>query len=397
VNVGINQFMPTGSSYIGIDSKLSGYSIWRLILQQETEAIETRTDPVSTLPDPVFITGYMHSATTMTQRVLGRHSQIFTSGGETRHFTHLPEIQGKYPDLDDNQVLRDYIMYLLRVICTGYGRTNYYQAERPSLEVISSCGITVDDVNRLVLQASENRDHAALLGVVYDYLVAREKKKRWLDKSPSYVLIIDDLLARYPNAQVIILVRDPRDILASKLRRSQNRSNYDPVWDTLSWRAAVRAGDAAREKYPQQVICVRYEDLAAEPEQEVSSLCKFLRLKFEPEMLHVDWMNTSIEGLKGSGISNGAIGKWYGTLPEEDVLVCQWLAKEEMVDYGYQPLDVSSSVRFKSPLIIGRSVGNFVARLHKKWLKGGKDHLIHGVDEYLMRFRALNKSNESNG
>jgi hypothetical protein len=344
------------------------------------------------IADPIFVTGFMHSATTLTQSVLGRHSQVFSGGGETRHFTHLSVLEAKYPDLNDDDVLRDYVIYLLRVICTGYGRTNIYHTDKDSLDVIESCGLGEEDVDQLFQIAANNRDHAALLSTAYDYLTTRSGKTRWLDKSPSYIMIVDDLLTRFPGAKVIMLVRDPRDILASKLRRSKKKGNYDPVWDTLSWRAAVRAGDSARMNYPEQVIRVRYEDMVVEPEREFRRICHFLDLPYEKGMLQVSWTNTSIEGLKGSGIGTGAMGKWRGTLPENDVFICQQLSKGEMAENNYFLEPISPGARLNSPIILGRSIGNLIARLRKKWMRGGKDHLLNGVNSYRMRLRALNKT-----
>lgn len=375
--------------------EIADRSPWRLNLLQ-TDSV--RNLPVDEDPErsrPIFIAGYMHTGTTLTQQVLGRHDQVFTGGGETRHFSHLSVIKRKYPDLNDDEVLADYVAYLLQVICTGYSRVNLDNTDQDPLQVIASCGLTSEDVEALLSEARLNRDHAVLMGTAYDYLTAKAGKERWLDKSPGYVMVLDSILELFPESKVIVLVRDPRDILASKLRRSQKQGNYDPLWDTISWRAAVRAGDNARSKYPDRIIRVRYEDLVSDPQHEFRRITEFLDLEYDDKMLSVDWVNTATVGVSGPGIGTSAIGKWRKSLPESDVFVCQQLAKEEMVRNGYQLEDLPPTVRLKSPIIIGRSTGDFVARLYKKWTEGGVDHLLNGVDGYRLRFKALKKTRDN--
>ncbi len=347
------------------------------------------------LENPIFVTGYMHSGTTLTQKVLGGHEQVFAGGGETRHFSHLSVIERRYPDLKDEDVLTEYVTYLLQVICTGYARVNLNGPGDDSLEVIESCGLTSEDINQLASLAEQNRDYATLLGTAYDYLTAKAGKQRWLDKSPDYMSYLDKILTLYPGGKVVIIVRDPRDILASKLRRTKKSGNYDPVWDSLAWRGAVRAGERAKKQYPDKVTIVRYEDLVTEPRATIQRLCEFLDLEYSDDMLSVSWINTSTTGLEGSGIGTGAMGKWRNVLQPEDVYLCQRLAKGEMAENGYEAEEVSSAVLMKSPLIVGRSIGELARRFYKEWAVERRDNLPDMVDYYRARFKALSKTEKS--
>jgi hypothetical protein len=180
----------------------------------------------------------------------------------------------------------------------------------------------------------------------------------------------------YPDARVIDLVRDPRDVLTSKWRRAREHGdyegNYDPVWDTLAWRSAVRAGDDARISYPENILRVRYEDLVVDPRKEAQRICKFLALEYNDSMLSVEWINTSTSDLKGAGIGTSAIGKWRNTLPLADVFLCQRIAKLEMADNHYESEFIPSKEYAKLPLLLARSLCEFTVRLYKKWTIGGK-------------------------
>ncbi len=338
--------------------------------------------------NPIFVTGYMHSGTTLTQKVLGGHDDVFAGGGETRHFSHLTVIEKKYPDLDDEAVLREYATYLLHVICTGYARVNLKGPVDDPLSVIESCGWTAEDIDQLVVAAGSNRDHGALLGTAYDYLTEKAGKKRWLDKSPSYISFLDTILDLFPGAKAVIIVRDPRDILASKLRRTKNQGNYDPVWDSLAWRTAVRTGERARRQYPERVTVVRYEDLVTEPRIVVQQLCEFFDLEFSEDMLSVTWINTSMSDLKGPGIGTGAMGKWRNVLSAEDVYICQKVTQKEMSANNYQPDSIPSTVLVKSPLILGRSAAELLRRLYKEWAVEKRESVADILGYYRRRFTA---------
>lgn len=110
--------------------------------------------------------------------------------------------------------------------------------------------------------------------------LARHGKRYIVNKTPSDVFIADRLLECWPDARFVYLLRHPAAIAASRARARPQ----DPEERNL---AAVRrytdALEAARAKHPGHVV--RYEDLTADPEGELTRLCVFLDVPFEPSML----------------------------------------------------------------------------------------------------------------
>src|SRR5829696_4648598 len=109
---------------------------------------------------------------------------------------------------------------------------------------------------------------------------AKLGKPGWADKTPHYVHHVDYLLGIWPDARVVVLVRDGRDVALSLKRMPFGPNN---AWAAAQWWArGVRAGLAAQARHPRAVATVRYEDVVRAPATEVARICEFLDLRFSP-------------------------------------------------------------------------------------------------------------------
>jgi hypothetical protein len=216
-----------------------------------------------------------------------------------------------------------------------------------------------------------------------DFLTRLNGKQRWLEKSPEHVHFLKQILQLWPTAPIIELVRDPRATLASrKIRReddlwlhekewregvaADHSTNYDPLLDTLMWREAIHAAAGARRIYPQHILTLRYEDLAADPEATIRRTCAFTGLSFRPEMLAVSWVNSTTQRNENSpvtgGVSTAAVERWRSVLLPEEIYLCQRLAHKEMEQLGYSLTTLPLAVRLKAPAMLGRSALHFYSR-----------------------------------
>lgn len=111
-----------------------------------------------------------------------------------------------------------------------------------------------------------------------------------LDKNPSFTLLVPSLLRLFPEMQLLIALRDPRDVILScfmqylplntnsvcylSLERTVNRYSIDMgVWLKL------------RDKLPGKWLEVRYEDAVKNLEQEARRSVDFLGLTWDPQVL----------------------------------------------------------------------------------------------------------------
>lgn len=120
---------------------------------------------------------------------------------------------------------------------------------------------------------------------IYGSVLEKHGKRLFLDKTPRYTMIVDELYELFPKAKYILLLRNPLAILRSELH-----TYVKGDWPMLAQFAPdlLDAPDrivAARTRLGEAAIEVRYEDLVTSPEETVRSLCEFLGIEFNAGML----------------------------------------------------------------------------------------------------------------
>ncbi|MGO9012164.1 MAG: sulfotransferase family protein [Bryobacteraceae bacterium] len=110
---------------------------------------------------------------------------------------------------------------------------------------------------------------------LFEIWAAKEGKPRWGDKTPHYVRNIPLLLRLFPEAQVIHIVRDGRDVVLSWLRTRLEPGNLYVA--ARLWKEMVKQGRQDGALLPSGTYFeLRYETLLAEPEATMRSVCEFL-------------------------------------------------------------------------------------------------------------------------
>ena len=103
----------------------------------------------------------------------------------------------------------------------------------------------------------------------------RDRRERWLLKSPAHLFWVDELLAALPGARLIQTHRDPLQVLASFCSLSAvlcgiGSDHVDPpalgaLW-APTWADGLERAAAARAAHPDTpVVDVAYPDLVADP------------------------------------------------------------------------------------------------------------------------------------
>ena len=150
------------------------------------------------------------------------------------------------------------------------------------------------------------------------------------------------ILRHFPAAQLIFLVRDPRDVAASS--RRSIFSTYEPYFTAELWRRQQLTGLAWLDELPPTTIhLLRYEDLLRAPESQVERLCEFLGEPFEPAMLRYfetreaqrcaslsrSWENTAIPILENN------VRTYEQHLSGDELLLVEAVARSPMLRLGY--------------------------------------------------------------
>lgn len=178
---------------------------------------------------------------------------------------------------------------------------------------------------------------------------AREGKTRWGDKTPAYLAHVGRLATIWPDARFVVLVRDGRDVALSVMKVPFGANN---VWAAArSWAGAIRHGREAADRYPGRVLTLRYEDLVERPSQEIATVCNFLGLEYNPDMLAIELTDRAkvVEDQADwftnvwAGITTDAVGKWRTEMTPRQQRVFESVAGDELRELGYETTGAPAS------------------------------------------------------
>jgi hypothetical protein len=116
---------------------------------------------------------------------------------------------------------------------------------------------------------------------LFDSIRRREQKEFLILKDPRQSLFFARIVADYPSAKFVLLVRDARAVASSIMFAHQ------PVFGFMRWYQYTASVLKAVENLgPDQRYVIRYEDLIADPACTTGALAEFLGYAFEPPMLN---------------------------------------------------------------------------------------------------------------
>ena len=169
----------------------------------------------------------------------------------------------------------------------------------------------------------------------------RAGKPRFGDKTPPYIAIVPDLLALYPGARFVNLVRDGRDVAISFVDAHFHGRPYHADFE---WTEALRLAERWRASLPAgRLLDVRYEDLVRAPEPTVRRICDFLGEAFEPAMFSyrdrlalVPERERWIQGSLGRPISADAVAAWRGRLTALECFCIEASLRRDLLSAGYR-------------------------------------------------------------
>ena len=195
-------------------------------------------------PAPVFLVGFPRSGTTLLDQILSSHTRIVC--------------------LEEKEILAPVVADLL-----SEDRLAAWRTLPDTL---------IHERRRLYWERA-----AAALQTPRD-------ERLLVDKLPLNLVLLPAIARLFPEAKIIVALRDPRDAVLSAY---QQRFGMNPAMaQLLELESAARYYDAAmtllarcREKLPLRLHEVRYEDVVADLETAARGLAAFVDAPFEPAML----------------------------------------------------------------------------------------------------------------
>jgi Sulfotransferase family len=274
---------------------------------------------------PIFLLSLPRSGSTLTQRVLASHPAVATA---PEPWILLPLLyavreRGAFAEYGHGTAARAINDFVSRVP----GGAKAYREE----------------VRRLVLGLYER---AAGEGPVY-----------FVDKTPRYHFVLEELFELFPEAKFVFLWRNPLGVTASIVETWSGGR-----WNLERWRVdlfdGLRSLVEACRRYRERAHAVRYEDLVGDSSAAWPALFSYLELEFDPHVLTA-FSEVPIIGRMGDilgvqqyrSLSTGPLDKWRTTVGRSALRrawcgrYLEWIGEDRLELMGYRLADLLAELR----------------------------------------------------
>jgi hypothetical protein len=199
------------------------------------------------------------------------------------------------------------------------------------------------------LYEKQSAEYRGVMEALYQSVQEEANARVIVDESKS--VLHAHLLRTIPSIDlyVIHLIRDPRGIANSLLRRNEARKKhglmqYTPLWIAFYWNTTNRMVETFKKEMPDRYFCLHYEDFASQPQPVVQQVLGFLqeptdRLPFVDERT-VELGVTHTVGGNRSRHHTGAIELqvdegWRTDLAPSTRATIERFSRKLMKKYGY--------------------------------------------------------------
>ncbi len=235
---------------------------------------------------PIFLFSISRSGSTLVQRILAAHDGVATA---SEPWLLLPHAYTLRPRGVDAEYVHPLLVTAIEDFASSLpdGSEDY-----------------VEELRQFALRLYEK--------------AAGENDTYFLDKSPPYCLIAEEIVQLFPEGKFVFLWRNPLSVIASLIE----------TWGP--WRPTFMSSDlfiglprlaAAYEAHRSNVHSAHFEDLSAPDEEAWQALTSYLEIEFDPRSL-TDFAKVELNGRMGdptgrkrySALSSEPEQKWRKTL-----------------------------------------------------------------------------------
>jgi len=164
------------------------------------------------------------------------------------------------------------------------------------------------------------------------------------EKDPANTPFLYEIYTAYPDAIIIHIIRDPRDVVLSRSKTywGKNRSFWSHVLEYK--RLLHKARKLGRLLFNEHYIEILYENLIANPRKELGVICEKLGISFHDDMLRyyekaeeivteqeMEWKKNIFKPLLQNNTQN-----WRSGLEKWQIIVIEGACEEPFAELGYE-------------------------------------------------------------
>jgi LPS sulfotransferase NodH len=300
---------------------------------------------------PVFVLGCPRSGTTLLYHMLLSAGGFAVYRAESQAFNLLAPRFGNFKSRANRERLLE-----------KWLRSKLFQVSGLHAETIR---------DRVLLQC----DGAGDFLQTYMQEIARQQGvERWAECTPDHLLYMQEIKRQIPEALVIHIIRDGRDVALSYARQGWTRSlpwdrGQELLVSALYWDWTVRQGRRSGAALGAEYMEVRYEGLVGDPRETLASVGQFIGQELDYDRIQkvgigsVSKPNSSFSAEQGFN----PVGRWQEKMGPEQLTAMEGLIGDLLQELGY-PL--AGGACAKSSLRLS-TMGALYPRLFatKLWLK----------------------------
>jgi hypothetical protein len=194
---------------------------------------------------------------------------------------------------------------------------------------------------------NECRSGGDFICAVMGLVAQNQGVSRWAVYDPDSVLHVEEIKETIPDALLVHIIRDGRDIALSL----KKMAGFSPLpWDRseqrsllatgLYWEWMVRRGRSAGRKFPSDYLEVHYEDLILRPQETLTKLGVFLQHDLDYRRIRNAALGSLSESNSSFREENGQeriqpLGRWKERLSPGDVAAIEAAVGECLEETGY--------------------------------------------------------------
>jgi LPS sulfotransferase NodH len=272
---------------------------------------------------PVFVVGCPRSGTTYLYHVLLSAGNFAVYRAESEVF-HL--LEPRFGDLSVAENREN-------LLAAWFGSRLY-----------TATGLQREPLEERIIR--ECRNGGDFLRIVMEEMAHHQGVKRWAECTPDHILYLPRIKQTIPNALVIHIIRDGRDVALSMEKQGYPKQL---PWDRTSrrmagavyWEWMTGKGHEAGEQLGPDYIEVGYEDLVGNPREALARLSAFIGQELDYDEIQrvgigsVSRPNTSFKE-EGGSAGFTPIGRWKKFYSPEELSKFEELVGQSLKEFGYE-------------------------------------------------------------
>ena len=204
-------------------------------------------------------------------------------------------------------------------------------------------GLQSSDIEQKIM--SQCRNAPDFLRITMEETARQQGVERWADCTPEHLLSIPEIHREFPEAFIIHIIRDGRDVALSYVKQ---KWTFPLPWDKhqdlgvagMYWEWIVRRGREYGRRVGANYREVRFEALVDHPRETLAELGEFIGQDLDYDRIQsagigsVSEPNTSFQG-EAAREGFRPVGRWKSNLSQEEIARFEELVGDFLEELGY--------------------------------------------------------------